>query len=333
MPPGGVGASASPSGGVGASGSTPGILACPPGAAAETPRRAGGSHPAAPVAPDAGGASTAAPTGPVASGAVAEPIDTAEYTARMRAMWGEGDYSGLAGRLAPAAAELVESVAPEPGARVLDLAAGTGNVAILAAARGARVVAADLSPRMVELGRARTAGLPVEWLEADAEQLPLPDGSVDATLSAFGVIYAPRPEVALAEARRVLAPGGTFAFTVWQPDGFVGEMTTLMQRRLPVPPGVADVLDWGREAVVAGWLAKAGLGGVTFRPVALPWEFDSPAAMTRFFLDHDPTHRAARAALGAGAGEMFGAVERLAGPPDEPVRVEAGYAVITATAG
>lgn len=257
---------------------------------------------------------------------------TADYTARMRAMWGEGDYSGLAGRLAPAAAELVETLAPEPGGRVLDLAAGTGNVAILAAARGAHVVAADLSPRMVELGRARTEGLPVEWLEADAEDLPLPAGSVDAVLSSFGVIFAPRPEVALAEARRVLVPGGPVAFTAWLPDGFVGEMTTVMRRWLPTPEGIADQLDWGREPVVAGWLAKVGFDGVTLRRAMLPWEFDSPAAMTRFLLDHSPAHRAAQASLGERAGEMFAAVEKLAGPPGEPVRVEAGYVVVTATA-
>ncbi|MGE3288864.1 MAG: class I SAM-dependent methyltransferase [Pseudonocardia sp.] len=263
---------------------------------------------------------------------MADEFDTTEYTARMRAMWGEGDYSGLAGRLAPAAAELVETVAPDPAERVLDLAAGTGNVAILVSARGTRVIAADLSPRMVEVGRARTEGLPVEWLEADAESLPLPDASVDAVLSSFGVISAPRPEVALAEARRVLVGGGTFACTVWRPDGFFGEMTTVMGRWLPRPPGIADELDWGREDVVAGWLAKAGFSAATFRPAALPWEFDSPAALTRFLLDHSPTHRAARAALGERAGEMFAAVEELAGPAGEPVRVEAGYAVVTAVA-
>ncbi len=263
---------------------------------------------------------------------MAGPIDTAEYTARMRAMWGEGDYTGLAGRLAPAAAELVESLAPEPGARVLDLAAGTGNVAILAAARGAHVVATDLSPRMVELGRARTDGLPVQWHEADAERLPLPDADVDAALSAFGVIYAPRPEVALAEVGRVLVAGGTLALTAWRPDGFVGEMTTLMRRWLPTPAGIADLLDWGREPVVTEWLTKAGFDAVTLRPATMPWHFDSPAAMTRFLLAHSPDHRAAQAVLGAGAVEMFAAVERLAGAPGEPVRIEAGYALVTATA-
>jgi len=263
---------------------------------------------------------------------MSDPVDVAAYTARMRAIWGKGDYTGLAGRLAPAAAELVESVAPQPGTVVLDLAAGTGNVAILAAARGARVIAVDLSPRMVELGRARTHTLPVEWHEADVERLPLADASVDVVLSAFGVIFAPRPDVALAEVRRVLVPGGWFAFTVWRPEGFVGEMTALTKQRLPTPPGIADQLDWGRDEVVTGWLTKAGFGAVTLRRLELPWEFDSPAAMTRFLHDHSPMHRAAHAKLGERAGELAAAVEELAGRAGEPVRVDAGCALVTALA-
>jgi hypothetical protein len=109
-------------------------------------------------------------------------------------------------------------------------------------------------------------------------------------------------------------------------------MTSVMRRWLPTPPGIADELDWGREDVVSGWLAKAGFSDVTFRPAELPWEFTSPAALTRFLLGHSPSHRAAQAALGEGAGQMFAAVEELAGPAGEPVRVEAGYAVVTAAA-
>ena len=123
------------------------------------------------------------------------------------AMWGLADYPGLADRLAPAAALLADLVQPgDP--RVLDLAAGTGNVAMRAARRGAAVTAADLSPRMVELGRARTAGLDVGWQVADAGDLPFENAAFDAVLSAFGIIFAPVPAAALAQARRVLASGG-----------------------------------------------------------------------------------------------------------------------------
>ena len=121
---------------------------------------------------------------------------TEDRRAATAKLWGSADYSGLAQRLEPAADVLVDSAVLRSGERVLDVAAGTGNVAIRAAARGARVTAADIAPRMVQLGRERT-GPAVEWIEADVDDLPLPDGVIDVALSAFGVIFAPRPEVAL----------------------------------------------------------------------------------------------------------------------------------------
>lgn len=256
--------------------------------------------------------------------------DTEEYVAGMRRMWGGADYTGLAGRLVPAAVALVRQTRDEPTARVLDLAAGTGNVAVLAADRGASVTAADLSPRMVELGRARTAGRDVAWHEADAEALPFPDEAFDVVLSAFGLIFVPRPAVALAEAARVLTPGGVLAFTSWTATGFIGEMTTTMRRWLPPPAGFADVLDWGREPVVRGWLTAAGFADPTVETMSLPWHFDSPAAMTAFLLEHSPAHHASAAGLGDQAGEMFAAVEALAGSAGLPVRIEAEYLLVTA---
>lgn len=220
---------------------------------------------------------------------------------------------------------------PAGPVRVLDLAAGTGNVAASAAARGATVTAVDLSPRMVELGRSRTAAQGVEWHEAHAEDLPFPDDSFDVVLSAFGMIFAPRPSVALAQARRVLAPGGVLAFTSWTPDGFMGAMTATMRRWLPQPAGVADVLGWGREPVVLDWTTRAGFPVMTVDIAAVPWHFDSPAAMTAFLLEHSPTHAASAAGLGEQSGPMFDAVEGLAGPAGRPVRIEAEYLLITAS--
>lgn len=246
-------------------------------------------------------------------------------------MWGLADYPDLADRLAPAADALAD-VVPEGAGRVLDLAAGTGNVAERVARRGLAVTAADLSPRMVELGRARTAGLDVTWHEADAGDLPFPDGAFDAVLSAFGIIFAPRPADALAQARRVLGPGGVLAFTSWTPAGFMGGMTEVMRRWLPPAADAADVLDWGRPAALAPLLAGAGFGSHEVVERTLPWHFDSPPAMTRFLLAHSPTHRAAADAVGAAAPDMLGAVERLAAPADRPVRIEAEYLLVTATA-
>jgi len=146
--------------------------------------------------------------------------------------WGLADYSGLARRLEPAADALVNAVAPKPGDRVLDVAAGTGNVAVRAVARGAQVTACDIAPRMVQLGRERT-GPEVQWFEADVENLPLPDATLDVALSAFGLIFAPRPEVALAQLRRVLVPGGRLALTAWTADGCIAERARIVKEFVP----------------------------------------------------------------------------------------------------
>ncbi|MFN2534440.1 MAG: class I SAM-dependent methyltransferase, partial [Pseudonocardiaceae bacterium] len=159
-------------------------------------------------------------------------------------LWGSADYSGLARRLEPAADALVDAAALQPGERVLDVAAGTGNVAIRAAALGARVTAADIAPRMVQLGRERT-GPAVQWIEADVEELPIPDNTVDVVLSAFGVVFAPRPEVALAQLRRVLKPGGRLALTAWAADGCIAVRAHVIRQFVPPDPAAPDTLSWG----------------------------------------------------------------------------------------
>ena len=110
-------------------------------------------------------------------------------------MWSLGDYRELARQFEPTAIALVEACGIGPGMEVLEVAAGTGNLAVAAARRGARVVATDLTPRMVELGRERSAaeGLDIEWLEADAEDLPFEDGRFDVAASTFGAMFAPLP--------------------------------------------------------------------------------------------------------------------------------------------
>lgn len=251
---------------------------------------------------------------------------TEEYTARMRRVWGLADYTALAERLDPAAERLAACVAGGP---VLDLAAGTGNVAVRVVAAGHEVTAADLSPRMVELGRARTAGTAVEWVEADAAALPFPDRAFGTVLSAFGMIFAPDPAAALAQVRRVLVPGGRLALTAWPADGWMARMTGAMRRFVPPAAGVADVLDWGRPEVVRGWLEAAGFVDVELTGATLPWHFDSPAAMSAFLREHSPTHAAAAARLGDAAPEMIAAVEATAGAPDRTVRIEAEYLLIT----
>jgi SAM-dependent methyltransferase len=246
--------------------------------------------------------------------------DSRAVTAKL---WGSVDYSGLAQRLEPAAEVLVDSAAPRTGERVLDVAAGTGNVAIRAAARGARVVAADIAPRMVQLGRERT-GPAVEWIEADFEDLPVPDDTIDVALSAFGLIFAPRPEAALAQLSRVLVPGGRLALTAWASDSYTAQRARLIREFVPPDPTYPDTLSWGDPGILAQRLA-IGFGDIRIERRSLPWHFDSPAQMTEFYTAHSAAYVAAKRAAGERAGEMVAAIERQASPDGGPVRLEAEY--------
>ena len=158
------------------------------------------------------------------------------------------------------AGRLVEHARIRAGMRVLDVACGTGVVAITAARTGAHVTALDLTPELLREARANTeiAGVTVEWHEGDVEQLPFDANAFDVVLSQFGHIFAPRPEVATREMLRVLKPGGTIAFSTWPPELLVGRMIRLVSEFLPPPPpGVAPPPLWGDPSVIRERLGTA----------------------------------------------------------------------------
>lgn len=202
--------------------------------------------------------------------------DLAQLKERMKDFWALGNYPEVAKRFVPAAEALVAACDVGVGDHVLDVAAGDGNVAIAAAGTGARVTATDFAPTLLELGRARTAalGLDVRWEEADAEALPYADATFDATISSFGLMFAPRPEVAIAEAFRVTRPGGVVGLTAWTPDGFTGQITALMGEYLPVPMGTDRPIDWGIETTVRRRLAPHS-SGLRVTRGRITWEFAS----------------------------------------------------------
>jgi SAM-dependent methyltransferase len=177
----------------------------------------------------------------------------ADLKARQREMW--ASFTPTAMFTTPVAARLVEFAEIRPGETVLDVGTGTGVVAITAARAGASVTGLDLTPALLEVARenARIAGLPaVEWIEGDVESLPFPDGGFDVVVSQFGHMFAPRPDVAVAEMRRVLKPGGRIAFATWPPEHFVGRLFAFIGRNLPPPPpGVAPPPQWGNPGIVA----------------------------------------------------------------------------------
>lgn len=160
----------------------------------------------------------------------------------------------------PEAARLVQHAGIAPGMKVLDVACGTGVVAITAARMGAIVSAVDFTPQLLERARENTrlAQVEVDWHEGDAESLPFEDGRFDAVLSQFGHIFAPRPEVAVTEMLRVLRPGGTLAFSTWPPEFLVGQTGALAARYAPPPPnGVAPPMLWGDPKVIEQRLGPA----------------------------------------------------------------------------
>jgi SAM-dependent methyltransferase len=222
-------------------------------------------------------------------------MDVEQLKDRTRAAWGLGNYPALAAILEPASRALVDACAVSAGQEVLDVAAGNGNLALLAAREGASVVALDLSPGMVELGRARTAaeGVDVEWVEGDAEQLPFDAGCFDCAGSVFGAMFAPRPERVAAELFRVVRAGGTVAMANWRRGGFSAGVTELQSKYSPPPEGVPSSILWGDEDVVRerfeGLAAR-----VEFEHLTVPYRFDSPEAGVEFFEGSAPNMAAAR---------------------------------------
>ncbi len=187
---------------------------------------------------------------------------SADSLARFKEVQREGwaHFAPLEALTTPAAAELVRRASPRAGQRVLDVACGTGVVAVTAARLGARVTGLDLTPELLERARenARIAGVEIEWHQGDVEQLPFTDGTFDMVLSQFGHIFAPRPDVAIAEMLRVLKPGKTIAFSTWPPELCIGRLFALTGRYLPPPPpGVVPPHLWGDPDVVRDRLGDA----------------------------------------------------------------------------
>ena len=172
-----------------------------------------------------------------------------ELKERHAKMWASGDYPLMVETFVhPIGKLLVDALPIEPGMRVLDIAAGTGNASIPAAERGAKVTASDLTPELLEAGRNRpdAEGLDIEWVTADAENLPFEDGSFDLVMSAIGVMFAPHHERSSAEMARVCTPGGTIGLLSWTPEGMIGDLFREMKPFAPPPPpGAQSPPLWG----------------------------------------------------------------------------------------
>lgn len=174
-----------------------------------------------------------------------------QLKAKHRALWASGDYPAVAAELIPAlGSELVRASGVQPGDRVLDVAAGSGNAAIPAAAAGAIVTASDLTPELFAAGRrvAAERGVALEWVEADAESLPFADNSFDVVMSSVGAMFAPHHQATADELIRVVRNGGTIGMINWTPEGFIGRLfATMKPYAPPPPPGASPAPLWGSE--------------------------------------------------------------------------------------
>ena len=173
--------------------------------------------------------------------------DLAALKTGQQAAWSSGDYAVVGTTLQIVGEELCEALDLRAGQKVLDVAAGNGNVSLAAARRWCDVVSTDYVPALLERGRARAAadGLTIAFQEADAETLPFADGSFDAVVSTFGVMFTPHQERAAAELLRVCKSGGRIGLANWTPEGFIGQLFKTLGKYLPPPAGVRSPALWG----------------------------------------------------------------------------------------
>jgi len=177
-------------------------------------------------------------------------VDLAAVKGKQRLAWSAGDYAVVGTTLQIVGESLCEALDLRAGERVLDVAAGNGNATLAAARRWCDVVSTDYVPALLERGRARASaeGLPVQFEQADAENLPYTDHSFDVVLSTFGVMFTPDQEKAAAEMARACKPGGRIGLANWTPTSFIGELFKLMGRYLTPAAGVKSPALWGTEA-------------------------------------------------------------------------------------
>lgn len=197
-----------------------------------------------------------------------------------RAMWAMGDYPLMAQRIADAGRTAVEAAEVSGGDEVLDVACGAGNATIPAAKTGAKLTGLDLTPELLDAGRAAAAaeGVEIEWVEGDAEQLPFEEASFDAVLSVFGCMFAPDHRLAAGEIARVLRPGGRIAVCAWTPQGNIGKFFMTTASHMPPPPeGFQPPVLWGTEDHVRSIFEGSGVE-LSFERAAIEFAFDSVEA-------------------------------------------------------
>lgn len=224
-----------------------------------------------------------------------ERLDYAALTEGGRAVWSSGDFNEIARQTLAVAEDLCRAADPRPGQRVLDVACGSGNLALVAARRYCEVAGLDIAPNLVERAEARAAaeGLAVDFRVGDAQDLPYPDASFDQVFSVFGVMFAPDQERAARELLRVCRPGGTIALASWMPEAFGADFFGAHAAHAPPPPGAPSPLHWGTEAGLAELFGREVASIESRRQASFAYYRSLDHALDLFQRFFGPTIRAA----------------------------------------
>ena len=277
-------------------------------------------------------------TDPTKNATPPDPATLERLKQGMQAAWSAGDFGQVA-KYTAAEGELFISRLPiRAGMDVLDVACGTGNLAIPAARLGARVTGVDIAENLLVQGRARAAAenLDVTFQYGDAEQLAFPDASFDVVVTMYGAMFAPRPEVVARELARVVRPGGLIAMANWTPEGFVGKSFAVTARIAPPPVDLPKPVLWGMENIVKERFAAVGCSVETHRRmVHFKYPFP-PAQVVEFFRQYfGPTQVAYSRLDDAGKAAMSRELEKLwtdhHDGPDGHSHVQAEYLEVRAT--
>ena len=214
---------------------------------------------------------------------------------KLKATWSAGDFGEIAKYYTSEAEAFIKRLNLKPGMKVLDVACGTGNLALPAARTGAVVTGVDIAPNSVEQARenARREGLEAQFEEGDAEALPYADARFDTVVTMFGAMFAPRPNLVVAELKRVTRPGGLIAMANWTPNGFIGKMFKTVATHVPPPPGMTSPVLWGVEETVRERFAE-GISKLETSLQNVRWQFPfSPADVVEHFrLYYGPAQKA-----------------------------------------
>ena len=261
-----------------------------------------------------------------------------EIKARQQVVWSSGDYRKIAWLTVPLADELCEAVELRAGSSVLDVATGTGHVALAAARRFCRVTGVDFVPSLLEIARKRAAieGLDVEFREADAENLPFPDDTFDAVLSVVGAMFAPDQEKTASELVRVCRPGGTIGMINWTPTGYVGELFKTIAKHVPPPSEIKPAALWGTEECVRELFGDGAAASVNFKRGSLIQNYLSAEHFGEFFItNYGPTLKAAESLDAPGRARFVGDLSALAQRYNRadggPLAIQADYVIVIAT--